>query len=159
MSSAALFVVELQGTGYTVNMPLPVTQLGACIFTWHLGSTSLRCVCAGCAGDVEYVRAFDRLLLPIAREFQPDLVLLSAGLHSHSWSLSEPYSVCVRRLRLRGRGPAWRHAGSTQLAAPIGFIVFSCLGQVSTAAFGYFTGMLMSPTIVRVRALTAVQQL
>jgi histone deacetylase 6 len=33
---------------------------------------------AGC-GDTEYLAAFDRVLLPIAREFFPDLVLVSAG--------------------------------------------------------------------------------
>jgi histone deacetylase 6 len=44
------------GRGLTVNVPLP----------------------AGC-GDAEYVAAFDRVLLPIARDFRPDLVLVSAG--------------------------------------------------------------------------------
>jgi len=42
--------------GRTVNVP------------WH----------AGC-GDAEYAAAFDRVLLPIARRFEPDLVLVSAG--------------------------------------------------------------------------------
>ncbi len=32
----------------------------------------------GC-GDAEYLAAFDRVLLPIARRFEPDLVLVSAG--------------------------------------------------------------------------------
>ncbi len=44
------------GLGFTVNVPLP----------------------AGC-GDAEYLAAFDRVLLPIAREFAPDFVLVSAG--------------------------------------------------------------------------------
>jgi acetoin utilization deacetylase AcuC-like enzyme len=44
------------GRGFTVNVPLP----------------------AGC-GDAEYLAAFDRVLLPIARRFAPDLVLVSAG--------------------------------------------------------------------------------
>ena len=30
-------------------------------------------------GDAEYLAAFDRVLLPIARDFRPDLVLVSAG--------------------------------------------------------------------------------
>jgi histone deacetylase 6 len=30
-------------------------------------------------GDAEYLAAFDRVLLPIAREFEPDLVLVSCG--------------------------------------------------------------------------------
>ncbi len=33
---------------------------------------------SGC-GDAEYLAAFDRLLLPIARRFEPELVLVSAG--------------------------------------------------------------------------------
>jgi len=44
------------GRGFTVNVPLP----------------------AGC-GDAEYLAAFDRVLLPVARGFAPDLVLVSAG--------------------------------------------------------------------------------
>lgn len=30
-------------------------------------------------GDVEYLAVFEHLFLPIAREFKPDLVLVSAG--------------------------------------------------------------------------------
>ncbi|HEY2796434.1 MAG TPA: histone deacetylase [Thermoanaerobaculia bacterium] len=44
------------GRGFTLNVPLP----------------------AGC-GDAEYLAAFDRILLPVARDFAPDLVLVSAG--------------------------------------------------------------------------------
>jgi histone deacetylase 6 len=44
------------GRGFTVNVPLP----------------------AGC-GDAEYLAAFDRVLLPVARDFAPELVLVSAG--------------------------------------------------------------------------------
>jgi acetoin utilization deacetylase AcuC-like enzyme len=44
------------GRGFTVNVPWP----------------------AGC-GDAEYLAAFDRILLPIAGDFGPDLVLVSAG--------------------------------------------------------------------------------
>jgi histone deacetylase 6 len=44
------------GRGFTVNVPWP-----------------------GGMGDAEYLCAFDRVLLPIARDFQPDIVLVSAG--------------------------------------------------------------------------------
>lgn len=44
------------GVGYTVNLPLPP------------GS-----------GDAAYLAAFDRIILPIANEFRPDLVMISAG--------------------------------------------------------------------------------
>lgn len=44
------------GRGFTVNVPFP----------------------PGC-GDAEYLAAFDRVLLPLARAFAPDLVFVSAG--------------------------------------------------------------------------------
>jgi len=48
------------GEGYTVNVPLPA------------GST-----------DGDWLAAFDRLLVPIADRFEPDLVLVSAGFDGH----------------------------------------------------------------------------
>jgi histone deacetylase 6 len=45
-----------EGRGFTINVPL----------------------LAGC-GDAEYLAAFDRILLPVAERFVPDLVLVSAG--------------------------------------------------------------------------------
>ena len=47
---------EGEGRGYTVNLPLP----------------------PGC-GDAAYLAAFDEIVLPIANEFSPQLVLVSAG--------------------------------------------------------------------------------
>ncbi len=44
------------GRGFTVNVPWP-----------------------GGMGDAEYLAAFDRVLSPIARDFRPDVVLVSAG--------------------------------------------------------------------------------
>ncbi|MGA2411535.1 MAG: histone deacetylase [Candidatus Binataceae bacterium] len=51
---------EGAGLGYTVNAPLPATF-----------------------GDSEYLRVFDDLMLPIARQFKPEFVLISAGFDSH----------------------------------------------------------------------------
>jgi len=48
------------GAGFTVNAPLP----------------------AG-FGNSEYLRVFDQLLLPIARQFKPEFVLISAGFDAH----------------------------------------------------------------------------
>ncbi len=50
------------GQGYTVNVPLP----------------------AG-VGDCGYGQVFDEILLPVARRFQPQLILVSAGYDAH-WS-------------------------------------------------------------------------
>jgi acetoin utilization deacetylase AcuC-like enzyme len=47
-------------------------------------------------GDVEYIAAFWYVLLPIARQFQPDLVFVSAGFDAadgHAANVSfQPYS-------------------------------------------------------------------
>jgi len=48
---------EGEGLGYTVNLP----------FT------------KGGMGDIDYIFAFENLFMPIAREFNPDLVFISAG--------------------------------------------------------------------------------
>jgi acetoin utilization deacetylase AcuC-like enzyme len=48
------------GAGFTVDVPLP----------------------AG-FGDAEYLRIFDHLLMPIARQFKPEFVLISAGFDCH----------------------------------------------------------------------------
>ena len=47
---------EGEGRGYTVNLPLP----------------------PGC-GDAAYLAAFDEIVVPVANEFRPQLVLVSAG--------------------------------------------------------------------------------
>jgi acetoin utilization deacetylase AcuC-like enzyme len=48
------------GVGYTVNVPLP---------PW--------------SGDREYIRAFEEVLVPLARRFRPQLILSSAGYDAH----------------------------------------------------------------------------
>ncbi len=48
------------GAGLTYNLPLP----------------------AGC-GDAEHLMAYDRVVAPIIKEYQPDLILVSAGYDSH----------------------------------------------------------------------------
>jgi len=48
------------GIGFTVNVPLPV----------------------GC-GDTEYRAVFDKLLVPVADDFEPELILVSAGFDAH----------------------------------------------------------------------------
>jgi acetoin utilization deacetylase AcuC-like enzyme len=65
------------GRGFTINVPWP----------------------AGC-GDAEYLAAFDRILLPIAARFQPDLVLVSAGFDAAD---GDP----LGSMRLSSAGYAW----------------------------------------------------
>ncbi len=49
-----------QGEGTTVNVPLPA---------W--------------CGDEEYLRVFEEILFPVARRFQPQLIMVSAGYDAH----------------------------------------------------------------------------
>jgi acetoin utilization deacetylase AcuC-like enzyme len=49
-----------KGTGSTVNVPMP----------------------AGC-GDAEYLGALQRILVPVARSFRPEMVLVSCGFDAH----------------------------------------------------------------------------
>jgi acetoin utilization deacetylase AcuC-like enzyme len=49
-----------RGAGFTLNIPMP----------------------AGC-GDAEYVGAFQRILVPAARTFRPDFLLVSCGFDAH----------------------------------------------------------------------------
>lgn len=51
---------EREGKGYTVNVPLPI----------------------GCS-DLDYGNVFRKLLLPLAFEFKPELILVSAGFDPH----------------------------------------------------------------------------
>eukprot|EP00472_Partenskyella_glossopodia_P007590 CAMPEP_0197539420 /NCGR_PEP_ID=MMETSP1318-20131121/62648_1 /TAXON_ID=552666 /ORGANISM="Partenskyella glossopodia, Strain RCC365" /LENGTH=610 /DNA_ID=CAMNT_0043098139 /DNA_START=561 /DNA_END=2393 /DNA_ORIENTATION=+ len=55
------------GAGKTVNVPLPTHGFG----------------------DSEYLQIFEQVLLPIAREFSPDLVLVSAGFDSAYGDIGE----------------------------------------------------------------------
>jgi acetoin utilization deacetylase AcuC-like enzyme len=59
-TGAASEAGEGRGTGATVNVPLP----------------------AGC-GDAEYQGVFQRVLVPVARAFAPDVMLVSAGFDAH----------------------------------------------------------------------------
>ena len=49
-----------EGEGYTVNVPMP----------------------GGC-GDAEYMRAFEEVLVPVAKRYKPQLILVSAGYDAH----------------------------------------------------------------------------
>jgi acetoin utilization deacetylase AcuC-like enzyme len=48
------------GTGFTINAPMPAEF-----------------------GDAEYLRVFDRLIMPIGRHFKPEFILVSAGFDCH----------------------------------------------------------------------------
>ncbi|CAN5588352.1 hypothetical protein BH24CHL1_BH24CHL1_03730 [soil metagenome] len=96
------------GTGYTVNLPLPP------------GS-----------GDATYLAAFDRIILPIANEFQPELVLISAGQDASAMDVlgrmavtTEGYRMMTQRMidlaetHASGRLVALQEGGYSEIYAP-----------------------------------------
>ena len=66
------------GVGYTVNVPLPPD-----------------------VGEAGFLQAFDTILRPLARRFQPELVLVSAGYDAH-WRNSRYVQGIRERLTVRG---------------------------------------------------------
>lgn len=96
------------GIGYTVNLPLPP------------GS-----------GDATYQAAFDRIILPIANEFQPELVLISAGQDASAMDVlgrmavtTEGYRMMTQRMiaiaetHAAGRLVALQEGGYSEIYAP-----------------------------------------
>ena len=71
------------GAGATVNVPFP----------------------AG-VGDTGYAAAFDQVLAPLARRFQPQLILVSAGYDAHWNDPLASMQLSVDRLRGPGRAAA-----------------------------------------------------
>ena len=66
------------GTGYTVNVPLPPD-----------------------VGEAGFLQAFDTILRPLARRYQPELVIVSAGYDAH-WRNSRYVQGIRERLTVRG---------------------------------------------------------
>ncbi|HWX95551.1 MAG TPA: histone deacetylase [Solirubrobacteraceae bacterium] len=75
------------GEGYTINLPVP----------------------AG-SGEEQWLSLLEHIVLPVARSFEPDLVLISAGFDAHR---RDPLAGC--RLETRSFGEMARHV--RQLAA------------------------------------------
>ena len=56
---------EGPGLGYNINVPWENGQFGDADY--------VKC------GDADYVAAWDHILIPVAKEFKPDIILISAG--------------------------------------------------------------------------------
>ncbi len=63
-----------KGEGYTINIPLPGGQ-----------------------GDTEYANIFNTIVVPLAHQYEPDLILVSAGFDAH-------YKDDISSMRLTGPG-------------------------------------------------------
>ncbi|MGE4425776.1 MAG: histone deacetylase [Solirubrobacteraceae bacterium] len=85
------------GSGYTVNLP----------------------VAAG-SGDETFVGLVERIVLPIAREYRPELVLVSAGYDAHA---DDPLAGCqVTDAGFAGMAAA-THRLAAELGVPLGLVL------------------------------------
>lgn len=127
------------GAGFTVNLPLPP------------GS-----------GDATYLAAFDRIILPIANEFRPELVLISAGQDASTMDqlgrmavTTEGYRQMTQRMinladaHAGGRLVAMQEGGYSEIYAP-----YCTLAIIETMA-GTRTGI--AEPLTRERMLTQPQ--
>jgi acetoin utilization deacetylase AcuC-like enzyme len=128
-----------EGTGYTVNLPLPP------------GS-----------GDATYLAAFDRIILPIANEYRPELILISAGQDASAMDqlgrmavTTEGYRQMTQRMidlaetHAGGRLVAMQEGGYSEVYAP-----YCTLAIIETMA-GTRTGI--PEPLTRERMLTQPQ--
>lgn len=94
------------GEGYTINLPIPKGY-----------------------GDAEYAAIFERLLSPVAEQFRPDLILVSAGFDPH---MDDP----MGGMRLTADGFAAMTASIKKIADTVccGRMVYSLEGGYNTDA-------------------------
>ena len=85
------------GEGYTVNVPLP-----------------------GGSGEVEWLDAFEHVALPAAREYRPDLILISAGFDAHR---DDPLGGCLLDTASYGRMAGEVAALADGLGVPAGAVL------------------------------------
>ncbi|WP_457615210.1 histone deacetylase family protein [Methanopyrus sp.] len=93
---------EGPGEGYTVNVPVPPRS-----------------------GDRTYREAFRRIVEPVVKEFNPDLVLISAGQDCH---FTDP----ITDLAVTAEGYRWMMERATELAEDVG-----ALGPIAVLEGGY----------------------
>ena len=98
-----------EGEGTTVNVPLP----------------------AGC-GDQEYLQVFQQILVPLARRFHPQLILVSAGYDPH-WA--DPISMMQVTVTGFARMASILKELSLELCQ--GHLVFTLEGGYNTQALAY----------------------
>jgi acetoin utilization deacetylase AcuC-like enzyme len=86
-----------EGEGLTINMPVP----------------------AG-AGDAEFLSLVEHVVLPVAREFRPDLILVSAGYDAHR---DDPIGDCRVSTRAYAQMALKVRALALELNAPAGGVL------------------------------------
>jgi len=105
------------GEGYTLNLPVP----------------------AG-AGEDEWLGLVEHIVVPVARSFAPDLVLVSAGFDAHR---EDPLAGCRLEAVSFAHMARHVHALSSDLGAPAGAVLEG----------GYATGALAASAMAMMEAL------
>jgi acetoin utilization deacetylase AcuC-like enzyme len=85
------------GEGYTVNLPVPPGT-----------------------GHDEYVSLLEHVIAPVAREYRPDLLLVSAGFDAHR---DDPLANCRLTEETYAALTAGMRALARELSAPLGFLL------------------------------------
>ena len=88
---------EGEGEGYTVNLPVP------------LGS-----------GEETWTALVEHVVAPVARQFEPQLILISAGFDAH---VADPLASCSLETGSYGRMAAQMRALGAELGAPVGAVL------------------------------------
>jgi acetoin utilization deacetylase AcuC-like enzyme len=96
-SGAAADAGHGPGAGYTVNLPVP-----------------------GGAGDAAFVSLVEHVVRPLARSYEPDLVLLSAGYDAHA---DDPLAGCVVTDAGYAALAASARAMAGELDVPLGIVL------------------------------------
>lgn len=107
------------GRGYTVNVPLP----------------------AG-VGDAGYSRIFDELLIPLARRYRPELILISAGYDAH---IADPLGDAAVSV-----------AGFAQMALTVRALageIAECKGRVAAVLEGGYNAEALAESVLATIAM------
>lgn len=99
------------GEGYTINLPIPRGY-----------------------GDAEYVSVFEHLLAPVAEQFAPDLILVSAGFDTH---MDDP----MGGMRLTASGYAGMTASIKKIADKV------CRGKIVMSLEGGYNFKALSKSV------------
>jgi acetoin utilization deacetylase AcuC-like enzyme len=109
-----------EGEGYTVDVPMP----------------------GGC-GDAEYMRAFEEVLVPVAKRYKPQLILVSAGYDAHwtdSISSMQVTTAGYARMAAILKGLADELCGSKMVFALEGGYNVEALAESVDATFNVLLG-------------------
>jgi acetoin utilization deacetylase AcuC-like enzyme len=126
-TGAAREVGAGEGEGFTLNLPFPAGY-----------------------GDAQYVRAFMDVVEPVARRFEPQFILVSAGFDAHrrdplaGMDMTEAGFACLARLLLRLSHDV---CGNRLVAVLEGGYDFEALARSVAAVLGEMSGASLNEAV------------